>query len=302
MAGKWWLCLIFTGICATPVWSQAPQRTAKKKLVEALMQSVNIERDVPYVVNAHERQKLDLYLPKSGGEKRPIVVWVHGGGWRAGSKDRTPALPVLTQGVVVASINYRLSQHAVFPAQIQDCQAAIRWLKGHAEKYRIDPDRMAVWGSSAGGHLVSLLGTASDTDAWEPIGQFRDLSPRVTCVIDWFGPTDFTLLSNAGLPADSPLTQLIGPTDGKAREKYAAASPVTYVSADDAPFLIMQGTKDPLVPQTQSERLAEKLKAAKVPVKLEIIEGAGHGGPEFVDEARRNMIRDFLIQHLKVGR
>lgn len=290
-----WVC---TG---STVWSQTTRAAAQKKAAAALLEGVTIERDIPYVRGAHERQKLDLYLPRSKDEKRPVVVWVHGGGWKAGSKEKTPALPVLLSGTAVVSINYRLSQHAVFPAQIQDCQAAIRWIKGHAQKYRLDPDRIAVWGSSAGGHLVSLLGTASDSQAWEPIGEFRDLSPKVTCVIDWFGPTDFTLFGEAAAKADSPVSALIGPTNGDAREKYAAASPVTYVTRDDPPFLIMQGDKDPLVPVNQSQRLYDQLKAVKVPAQLVIIEGAGHGGSQFLDATRRVIIRDFLREHLKVA-
>ena len=115
-------------------------------------------RDLPYVTNGHERQRLDLFLPPDNGSSRPLVVWVHGGGWEQGSKDRCPAKALVARGYAVASIGYRLSQHAIFPAQIEDCKAAIRWLRAHAQEYGIDPKRVGVWGASAGGHLVALLG------------------------------------------------------------------------------------------------------------------------------------------------
>ncbi|MCA8991197.1 MAG: alpha/beta hydrolase fold domain-containing protein [Planctomycetaceae bacterium] len=175
--------------------------------------------DIPYVENGHERQVLDLYLPESTGKPRPLVLWIHGGAWRAGDKNSGPWMPLLEKGFVVASMNYRLSQHATFPAQIEDCKAAVRWLKQHAKEYEIDPDHFGAWGSSAGGHLVALLGTSGDIPTLEGTSE-TDVSSRVQAVCDWFGPTDFSLMNKqAGEigtidhdSPDAPEAQLIGGT------------------------------------------------------------------------------------------
>lgn len=128
---------------------------------------VKAERDVPYVVNGHERHVLDIYLPEKANGPLPLIIWIHGGGWRNGSKNGCPPLRqgYVGRGYALASINYRLSGHATFPAQIEDCKAAIRWLRAHAKQYGFDPDRFGVWGSSAGGHLVALVGTSG---IWRP--------------------------------------------------------------------------------------------------------------------------------------
>ena len=144
------------------------------------LSKLTVLRDLEYVPGGHERQKLDLYLPREASvdRKRPLIVWVHGGAWLAGSKDRCPAVPFADQGYAVASINYRLSQHAIFPAQIEDCKAAIRWLRVNAGKYGYDPNRLGVWGASAGGHLGALLGTAGDVQEFD-IGPYGRVSSRV---------------------------------------------------------------------------------------------------------------------------
>lgn len=150
--------------------------------------AVTILRDLPYVPAGHERQKLDLYLPTPTNGPLPVIIWIHGGAWRAGSKEQCRAARFSQRGYAVASLNYRLSQHAVFPAQIEDCQAAVRWLRANAAKCRLDPERFGAWGSSAGGHLVALLGTAGDAQAFER-GPHPAISSRVQAVVDFFGPT-----------------------------------------------------------------------------------------------------------------
>ena len=148
-----------------------------------------IFRDLPYVTDGHERQKLDLYLPKSEN-KLPLIIWIHGGAFMAGSKENGVPLQYLSDGYALASINYRLSQHAIFPAQIQDCKAAVRRLRRLADKLNIDPNRFGVWGPSAGGHLVAMLGTAGDVNEFE-VGENLEYSSKVQAVVDYFGPTDF---------------------------------------------------------------------------------------------------------------
>ena len=147
----------------------------------------------------HERNRLDLYLPEKVKGRLPVVVWIHGGAWMEGSKDDCPAVPFAAEGCAVASINYRLSQHAIFPAQIQDCKAAIRWLRANADKYHLDPDHIGVWGASAGGHLVALLGTTAAVKEFEGRGGNLDQSSRVQCVLDWYGPSELTMMGVLGI-------------------------------------------------------------------------------------------------------
>jgi len=259
-------------------------------------------KDIEYVPNGHERQKLDIYVTeKQGEEPLPLVIWIHGGAWRAGSKNNCPAKPLVQKGYAVASINYRLSQHAIFPAQIEDCKAAIRYLRANADKYGFDPNRFGVWGSSAGGHLVALLGTTGDVKEFEK-GQNLDVSSRVQAVCDYFGPTDFTLMNSFWSrmdhdAADSPESKLIGGLVQQNREKCQRANPITYVTSDDPPFLIVHGDKDPLVPHNQSEILYKALQKAGVKAKFHTVPGGGHGG--FKDPAVEKMVEDFFEKHLK---
>jgi len=255
-----------------------------------------------YVPHGHERQKLDLYLPKDG-TNLPLIINIHGGAFRAGSKEQGVPLSYLQQGYAVASINYRLSQHARFPAQIEDCKAAVRWLRAHAREYRLNPNRFAAWGASAGGHLAAMLGTTSDTREFD-MGSDSDQSSRVQAVVDYFGPTDFLQMDAHRLPdgmthdaPDSPESQLIGGPIQQNKDKTAKANPITHVTKNAPPFLICHGDQDPLVPHHQSELLEAALRKAGVPVTFYTVKGAGHGG--FTNPKVAEMTREFLAAHLK---
>jgi acetyl esterase/lipase len=263
-----------------------------------LPEGVKAQTDLEYVKDGHERQKLDLYLPEKAEGPLPLIVWIHGGGWQGGSKNGCPVLFLTTKGYAVASINYRLSQHAQFPAQIEDCKTAIRWLRANAKKYNLDSDHVGVAGGSAGGHLVALLGTTGGVKELEGKGGHSDQSSRVQAVVDLFGPADLTKMG--GKP-DSAVAKLLGGPVQENKEKAAKASPVTYVSKESAPFLILHGDKDPTVPYSQSEMLEEALKKAGVEVTLVNVKGAGHGGKEFQTEENRKRIADFFEKHLKKG-
>jgi acetyl esterase/lipase len=261
-----------------------------------------VHRDLPYVSGGHERQKLDLYLPKAE-EKLPLVIRIHGGAWLAGSKESEGPQDYLRNGFAVASINYRLSQHAIFPAQIQDCKAAVRYLRANAQKYNLDPNRFAVWGASAGGHLAAMLGTTGDINEFD-VGENLLVSSRVQAVVDYFGPTDFLQMEEHRLPnsmihnsADSPESKLIGGLVQDNPEKAAKANPITYVTKDAPPFLIIHGDMDPLVPHHQSELLEAALKKAGVPVLFYTVKGGGHGG--FKDPNVPKLTREFFEKHLK---
>ncbi|MCX6849856.1 MAG: alpha/beta hydrolase [Verrucomicrobia bacterium] len=266
---------------------------------------VQAHRDLVYVEGGHERHKLDLYLPEKAEGPLPLIIWVHGGGWQNGSKDGCPPLRAgyVAQGYAVASINYRLSGHAVFPAQIEDCKAAIRWLRAHAKEYSLDPQRFGVWGSSAGGHLVALIGASGDVKAFD-VGANLGQSSRVQAVCDYYGPTDFTVfVTTPGYEShatdSSPEAKLIGGAVMQNKDKAARVNPITYVSKDDPPFLVVHGDKDPTVPINQSQLLFDALKQSEVSVHFHTIHGAGHGGPGFVGKNIDDMVSHFFAERLK---
>lgn len=265
---------------------------------------VTVYRDLAFVTNGHERQKLDLYLPEQG-ENRPLLIWIHGGAFRMGSKEGSSddLLPFdyLARGYALASINYRLSQHAIFPAQIEDCKAAVRWLRAHAAPFKLDPDCFLAWGPSAGGHLVTMLGTAGHVTEFE-VGENLHVSSRVQAVVDFFGPTDFLQMDAQRLPdgqihdaPDSPESELVGGPIQENKEKVARANPITYVTNDAPPFLIVHGDQDPLVPYQQSVLLVEALQKVGVDVTFYTVEGAGHGC--FTDPRLPELTKAFLAKH-----
>ncbi len=257
-------------------------------------------RDLEYVKGGHERQRLDLYVPEGSVAPLPVIVWVHGGAWFAGSKQGVgPALPFAGKGYAVASINYRLSQHARFPAQIEDCKAAIRWLRASAKTYNIDPDHFGAWGASAGGHLVALLGTSGDVKELEGTEGTPDQSSRVQAVVDWFGPTDFTKMGGGHDQPNSPEARLLGGPVQENKHKAARANPITYITKDDPPFLILHGDRDATVPFNQSELLFAALKKAGVDVTFQPVKGAGHDGREFASDENRELVEAFFDKHLK---
>ncbi len=293
---------IFISITLAFIAFFANAQQSRQSALLQLPEGTIVYHNLPYVTDGHKRQKLDLYLPKAK-KKLPLIIRVHGGAWRAGSKEQTGPLDYLDAGYAVASINYRLSQHAIFPAQIQDCKAAVRYLRANAQKYNLDPNRFGAWGASAGGHLVAMLGTTGDIKAFDA-GENLTVSSRVQAVADYFGPTDFLQMDEHRPPdgqvhntPDSPESLLIGGYIQDNKEKVAKANPITYVTSDDAPFLIIHGDMDPLVPHHQSEILEAALKKAGVPVSFYTVKGAGHGG--FKDPNVPKLTKKFFDKHLK---
>jgi acetyl esterase/lipase len=271
--------------------------------------------DVAYAT-ASQAQKLDIYLPEEGNGPFPVIVSIHGGAFKGGDKadgQLTPMLEGLKKGYAVISINYRLSGEAIFPAQIYDVKAAIRWIRANAKQYKLNPDKIAVWGGSAGGHLSAMAGTSGNVKELEDLSMGNPTqSSRVLAVVDWFGPTDFLKMDEQlkasgvknpqthSIP-NSPESELIGKNLADAPELVRKANPETYITPDDPPFLIQHGRIDHLVPYQQSENLAAKLipVIGKEKVTFEILENNDHGGPGFTSTQNIEKVFVFLDKYLK---
>jgi acetyl esterase/lipase len=272
---------------------------------------------VPYAALPGARPlELDLYLPADDAPA-PVVVFLHGGGWRLGSRhtagpayrgaDPTPFEQVAQAGIAVASVDYRLSGEAVWPAQLHDAKAAVRWLRERADELGIDPDRIAAWGESAGGHLAELLGLTTDDAALEGDVGVAGRSSAVSAVAAWYAPSDIAEVApdTGADPADATTreAQLLGAAPSTVPDVAAQASPLTHVSAGAAPFLLLHGRADRFVPCVQSERLRDALTAAGADVELYTYDGADHmwlGAPEAARNALDRTIA-FLRHHLIEG-
>ena len=269
--------------------------------------NVDVSRNIPYAETKNPRQSLDLYLPKNRNkdEKLPVVVFIHGGGWKAGDKSSGGGrlMPLVSSGRYAGvSVGYRMTDQAQWPAQIHDCKAAIRWIRGNAADYGLDAGKIAVWGSSAGGHLVSKLGTTGNAKELEgDIGAYDSESSAVTCVVNFFGPENLeTMVKQESTidrtTPDYPEAALIGGRVQDKPEAARSASPVTYIDSKDAAFLTAHGTRDPLVPFAQATELHQKLKAAGVPSVLLTMDGGGHG---FASPELDKAVNQFLAKHLR---
>lgn len=265
-------------------------------------------RDLSYADTDNPRQKLDLYLPKArkGDKPLPVLVFIHGGGWRAGDKSGgigNIARFVQSGEYAGVSVGYRLTDEAQWPAQIHDCKAAIRWIKAHAKEYNLDASKIGVWGTSAGGHLVSHLGTSGDVKELEgTLGKHLDQNSSVTCVVNFFGPENFITMVRQPSTVDRtkgkeyPEALLLG---GAVPDREAAAkeaSPVTHVSKGDAAFFTAHGTKDPLVPYAQGEEIHAALQKAGVPSLLQEMTNGGHGFRSPILDER---VKQFFDLHLR---
>jgi acetyl esterase/lipase len=257
-------------------------------------------------------QQMDLYLPKGDGPF-PLVVLIHGGAFKMGDKrmETSNAEALVAKGYAAASINYRLSSEAKFPAQIEDCKGAVRFLRANAGKYHLNPDKIGSWGASAGGNLSALLGTSSGVAELEGVNLGNPtVSSKVIASVDWFGPINFctmdaeaTALRFTGRTNSefSPESQLIGKQVQSVPELVAKANPTTYISPDDAAFFIQVGSMDRNIPYTQSLNFYNALKTVKGAdnVFYELLDGAGHGGPQFFDPANVAKVIAFFDKYLK---
>lgn len=237
---------------------------------------VEVIKDIEYGKVGDVSLRLNIVRPKDAKDPLPVIVFIHGGGWNSGNKDDDTGLlcGFAKQGYVGVSVEYRFVDVARFPAQIEDCKCAIRFLKANAEQYGIEADRIGVWGDSAGGHLAALLGTSGGVKELEGRGGWQDTSSSVNAVCDWYGPVG---LADIPLSDDHPYSQLLGSTPRANPELARLSDPVSFISEDDPPILIMHGDKDELVPIVLSEQFYQKLKQGGVDATMETVKGAGHG-------------------------
>lgn len=237
-----------------------------------------VEYDVVYATVDGVDLKMDIHYPRVASGRVPAVLWVHGGGWTSGDKRvgaGTPYLPeLLSRGYLVASVNYRLAPDYKINEQIGDVKAAVRFLRANARAYGIDTERIGALGSSAGGHLVALLGTSDAKAGLEGKGGNPGQSSRVQAVVDLFGPADFALMFRGAGPVQ--LARLFGVTTLDSTV-VTNLSPVNHITHDDPPFLILHGDRDATVPLEQSQVLQRRLEEAGVPATLMVVSNAGHG-------------------------
>lgn len=244
---------------------------------DQLPADVQVIRDIEYGKAADVSLKLNVMRPNAPGkDKLPALVWIHGGGWVGGNKDDATGLlsAFAQQGYVCVSVEYRFADVATFPAQIQDCKAAIRFLRAHAEEYGLDAQRIGVWGDSAGGQLVALLGTSGGVAELEGDSGNQEQSSAVQAVCDWYGPVGY---AKGTLTKDNAVSVMLGGTPQDNREQARLSDPMSFIDGQDPPFLIMHGDKDNLVPLQLSQQFERALREAKVDVTLDVIPGAGHG-------------------------
>jgi acetyl esterase/lipase len=263
--------------------------------------ALTVERDVVYGTAHGTPLLLDLAMPKTGNGPFPVVVFLHGGGWSEGNRQEMNHFieGVAGLGYVGVTVAYRLVPAARFPAQLEDCKAAVRWLRANAAKYRINPKRIGVVGFSAGGHLASMLGVTGKNDGLEGAGGNPDQSSRVQAVVSFFGLTDF---STRDWPRDlenGVIEPFLGGSFANHADEYRRASPITYVTSDAPPFLFFHGSEDKLVPVDQSKRLGEKLRNAGVFAEVNVLEGEGHGFTDAANQKAMRRMLDFLDAHLK---
>jgi acetyl esterase/lipase len=253
---------------------------------------------------------LDLYLPEAGGPF-PLIVWIHGGAFRAGDKAGIWYKPILNQtqrGYAVASIDYRLSGSAKFPALVHDAKAAVRWLRANAAQYNLKADRIVVAGESAGGYQAVMLGTSGGVAELEgTLGNPKE-SSRVEGVIDFFGPTALLAMDDGASSCKTPLVHrapnspeslLLGCNLDDCPDRAKAASPIAYVARDNPPFLILHGTADCQVPHSQSQRLYDALRAAGVKADLHLLPDVGHGDRRFMTPETEKLVNEFVDSVLK---
>ena len=278
---------------STPTPSPTPYPTLPAPSLGTTLQNVT------YCTNDNVPLKMDIYFPNAGKGPWPALLYVHGGTWMYGDKDKSLGLsdiPTMQNaGYLVANVDYRQAPEYPFPAMIIDVKCAVRFMRAHATELNIDPNHIGAWGSSAGGHLVSLLGLSDPSAGWDT-GEYLNESSRIQAVVDMFGPTNLSDPAYSTRLLQVGYFLLFGTKDPNP-DLLTSASPINFVTPDDPPFMIIQGDKDKIVDIGQSQSLYQRLQAAKVPATLVIVTNSGHnfepsGGPI---SPTRDQIRQYMV-------
>lgn len=244
---------------------------------QVLPADVEVIRDVVVGSGGERPLRADVYFPKTRpADALPAVIFIHGGAWRKGSYQSRRGIPLAQHGYVAVTIEYRLSSEAKWPAQIEDCKLAVRWLRANAAKYQVNPDRIGVWGISAGGHLAACLGVMGDQPQFEGAGGYPKTSSAVQAVADFSGPADFTSGGESVHGGAKILGQLFGVSYAENTAPWKQASPIIYAKKDVPPFLVIHGDADKAVRLSQFERLVAALRAAEAPVEFITVPGGEH--------------------------
>lgn len=265
----------------------------------AELKQPSVVRDVPFASAGDFPLKLDLHLP-AGSPHSPIIVWVHGGAWRSGSKASMPLGALVEAGYAVASVDYRLSTQARFPAQSHDIKAAIRFLRGHGANWNLPTKKIVIAGDSAGGHLAALVGVSNGHHDLEgTLGDDREQSSAVQGIVSFYGGANLTTILKQstphGLSVRVPaLDLLLGGQPDAVLELARLASPVFHVDHSDPPLLLLHGDQDPQMPINQAHELMGAYKKLNLPAQLEVVHGAAHGGAAFYDAERMEVVKAFL--------
>ena len=259
------------------------------------------EPNVEYANPDGQHLQLDLARPKTGDGPFPAVVCIHGGGFRAGTRQGYDGLclQLARRGYVAVTVTYRLAPKYRFPAAVYDCKAAVRWLRANADKYHIDPDRIGVTGGSAGGHLAQFLGVTANVPEFEGNDGNPNQSSRVACVVNFYGPSDFTKSYGKSVDAAEVLPLFLGGNLQTAHHLHIVASPLYWVTPDAAPTLCVHGTEDKYVAHEQAVWIVDRLKAADVEAELLTLEGAGHGFHGKDEATAEKALFAFFDSHLK---
>ncbi len=266
-----------------------------------------LHQNIPYANDTLKKHTLDIYLPANASSNTPLLIWIHGGAWMFNDKYadmgymKTTIKSLVDKGYALASIDYRHSTTAIFPAQIQDCEQGVEFLYNNAVKYKLDKNRFALIGFSAGGHLASLLGLSNNSSVSEFYASKKKPLFNIKAVIDFYGPSDFLLFFGNANPndLDNPISKLLGTSPLKRPDVSKLASPVTYVDQNDPPFFIVHGEKDSDVPTAQSYLLKSYLDLAHVKNEMIVVKDAPHYGEMFDNEEVRTKLYKFLEDHLK---
>jgi acetyl esterase/lipase len=286
--------LALLALQASPAWAQKVD----------VPDNVIFEPGIEYANPDGQHLQLDMARPKSGDGPFPAILCIHGGGFRAGTRQGYDGLcaRLAQEGYVAVTASYRLAPKYQFPAAVHDVKAAVRWLRANAQKYHIDPKRIGVTGGSAGGHLAQFLGVTGGVQQFEGDGGNADQSSRVVCVVNVYGPSDFTRSYGKSVDAAEVLPLFLGGDLKTARHRHILASPLYWVTPAAAPTLCIHGTQDKYVAHEQAVWLVERLKAAEVEAELLTLEGAGHGFRGKDAETADLALFAFFAKHLKKNR